>query len=292
MDRGSTEQPRIVVYCVEPFAYRLLRTWADGRGYPFALLVTSPGPKRARSTGYREIIAAAPPEQDILVTTDMRRTAPLIAALSPDVILSFTLPFRLPPEILALPRHGAVNLHPAPLPAYRGPNPARIVYNGEPMLGATLHRTAAEYDTGPILSRHLAPVPDDVSPDSIRAVWANLILKALDEGFARALADEPGEPQDDAQASYAASFAPEETWLDWALPATTLQYRATALNLQAPRAKARINGATYLIERLQALPDGSSPQPPGTLLDNAGSTLIVQTGHGAVRVAATKIAES
>jgi methionyl-tRNA formyltransferase len=292
MDRDRTERPRIVVYCVEPFAYRLLRTWAEGRGYRFALIVTSPGPKRARSVGYREIIAAAPPEQDILVTTDMRGTAPLIAALAPDVVLSFTLPFRLPPEILALPRHGAVNLHPSPLPAYRGPNPARSVYNGEPMLGATLHRTAAEYDTGPILSSHLAPLPDDVSPESIRAVWSKLILQALDAGFERALADEPGEPQDDARASYAASFTPEETWLDWNLPAMTLQYRATALNLLKPQAMARINGDTYLVERLQALSDGSSQHPPGTVLDSSTNTLTVQTGHGTVRVTAISISAS
>ncbi|HWE63972.1 MAG TPA: formyltransferase family protein, partial [Chloroflexota bacterium] len=159
---SHANSPRIVLYCVAPPAYRLLRDWAARTGYGFRLIVTTPGPRRARTGAYRAIIAEAPAEQDILITTHMRGIAALIAAADPDLILSFTLPFRIPPDVLALPRHGAVNLHPAPLPLYRGPEPARMIYNGEPNLGATLHRTDSEFDTGAILSVHTAPMPKNI----------------------------------------------------------------------------------------------------------------------------------
>jgi methionyl-tRNA formyltransferase len=277
---GQGSGPRIILYCVAPDAYRLLRAWADRRGYRFRLIVTTPGPARARNPMYREIIAEAPPEQDILVTTGMRRIAPLLATLNPDLILSYTLPYRIPPEVTALPRHGAVNLHPAPLPAYRGPNPARMIYNGESTLGVTLHRTAEDFDTGAILSQHVAPMPDDVSPDTVLALWSDLAMKTLDEGVARALTDEPGTPQDSTRASYAASFTPEEMWLDWHLPAAVLQRRATALNLFVPQARAWLDGRPYLVEQLTSLPDTSSRAQPGTVLERSGNRLQVQTAAG------------
>ena len=285
---ASSDGARLILYCVNPHAYELVRHWAERAGHHLSLIVTSPGPKRARSTGYRQIIAQAPPEQDLLVTTGMRRTAPLLAALEPDLILSFTLPFRLPLEVRTLPRHGAVNLHPAPLPAYRGPNPARMIFDGAPTLGATLHRTAEEFDTGAILSRQEAPTPAAITRATVLEVWAALLRQALDEGVARALADEPGTPQEEAGASYAASFAPEERWLEWTLPATTLQRRAIALNLFEVQARAWIEGHAYLLDEAEALPEVAAALP-GTVLQRAERTVTVQTGQGALRAVATAL---
>ncbi|MDB5057547.1 MAG: Methionyl-tRNA formyltransferase [Chloroflexi bacterium] len=282
--------PRIVLYCVEPNAYRLLRAWAERSGFTFRLIVTTPGPARARNVIYRDIIAEAPPDQDILVTTGMRRIAPMIAALDPDLILSFTFPYRIPPEVLALPRHGAVNLHPAPLPAYRGPNPARMVYNGEPLLGATLHRTEADFDTGPILSRQVAPLPADVSQQSVLETWERLIVKALEEGVPRALADEPGTPQDSSLASYAASFTDEDMWLDWNVPAAVLKLRVAALNLLTPQAKAVIGGREYLVDGLANLPDAPPRAEPGTVLERFENAVKVQTAEGIALLSVMPIA--
>ncbi|GAA2512184.1 formyltransferase family protein [Winogradskya humida] len=53
-------------------------------------------------------------------------------------------PRLIPPSLLAVPKYGAVNVHPSALPAGRGPNPARQLYEGASTLGATLHRTDAE----------------------------------------------------------------------------------------------------------------------------------------------------
>lgn len=279
-----TGGPRIVLYCVDPPAYRLLRAWAERQGYAFVLLVTTPGPPRARSTVYREIVAEAPSGQDILISTGMRRIAPQIAALAPDLILSYTLPYRLPAEIIALPRYGAVNLHPAPLPAYRGPNPARMIYNGEPILGATLHRTAADYDTGAILSRRTAPMPAEISPASVLSVWSELVTDALTEGIPRALAGDPGIPQDSSEASYAGSFTQEEMWLDWLLPASILQRRVTALNLLASQARATVDGHAYLVETLASLPNALPRHAPGTVIAASPGSLAVQTAEGVAQM--------
>ena len=100
--------------------------------------------------------------------------------------------------------------------------------------------------------------------------------------MALALADEPGTPQDETQASYAASFTPDELWLDRRLPAALVQQRATALNLIAPQARVWIDGEAYLVERLISLPGGQTGAEPGTVLERIGRALVVQTSDGRV----------
>ena len=139
------------------------------------------------------------------------------------------------------------------------------------------------------LDKHSPPAPAEITRAAILQTWTGLALHALDEGVARALADDPGTPQDEAGASYAASFTPEEMWLDWAQPATTLQRRVTALNLFEVQAKAWVDGRAYLLDEARALPEAPSQAPPGTLLARSDQTVTVQTRRGALRAVATAV---
>lgn len=280
--RGLIARHRIVALVVEPGAYRLVASWATAANHDLALVLTTPGPTRSTYEGHREIVALAPRGQDILLTTRLRRAAPMLAALRPDLLVCYTFPFRIPPEILAIPRCGAVNLHPSPLPRYRGPNPARMLYVGEPTLGATLHRIEPDFDTGPILSQHERPTPRDASREQVIAAWSEALTAALTDGAAAALAGEPGMPQEHARATYAASFTEAERWLDWGLPALVLQRQVTALNLAIPLARATIEG--QVMELLEVQPLGEeSKAAPGTVICRSSQELIVAAEDGLVR---------
>jgi len=184
---------RVVTFNVLPIAYQMIAGWAAQTGNKLVLVVTTPGPSTRRTPSYRGVVESAPPGQDVLVTTRLRHVAlPLIRELQPDLIVSMTFPYRIPPELTSIPRYGAVNLHPAPLPYYRGPNPARLIYDGFPTLGATLHRTEEEFDTGVVYSLHTAPLPDVVTPEAIFAVWPRLMTQAFAEGVEQAVAGAPG----------------------------------------------------------------------------------------------------
>lgn len=114
---------RIVTFNILSFAYRVVADWATKHGHELTLLVTTPGPKSRRGTAYRETIAQVPPTQEVAVTTRVARLAPYLAALEPDLLVSFTFPYLIPPEIIALPRLGALNLHPTPCRAIAAPTP-------------------------------------------------------------------------------------------------------------------------------------------------------------------------
>lgn len=282
---------RIVVFNNLPLAYQMVARWAEAAGHTIVLVVTTPGPATRRTTGYKEIAANGPPKHDVLVTTRVRRVAlPLIAALAPDLIVSMTFPYLLPAELLRLPRLGAINLHPTALPAYRGPNPARVFYDGA-TIGATLHRMDEEFDTGPILSQHTAPFPEDATRERVMGTWGPLMMAALTEGAARAIVGDPGRSQDHTQATYAPAFTEEEYQLDWNLPMRVLQRRVVGLNLFGPRTQATIDGRPHHIQRIDPLAGSSPETAPGTVLDRAGEGITIAVADGVVRVVASPLGE-
>jgi methionyl-tRNA formyltransferase len=280
---------RVVTFNVFPPAYQLISRWAEQTGNKIVLVVTTPGPSTRRMPMYRGVLNSAPPDQDVLVTTRIRRVAlPLIRELQPDLIVSLTFPYRLPPELTSLPRYGALNLHPTALPAYRGPNPMRAIYEGYPTLGATLHRTEEEFDTGIVYAQYTAPMPVPTTRDAVLAVWAPLWMRAFAEGVERAIAGEPGTPQDHSKATYGAQFSEEEHWLNLAEPRAVLQRKETALNLAGGgNAKVMIEGKPYLVQRIEPLADSAPAAEPGTVLERNGDTLTLRVGDGAIQIAVT-----
>jgi methionyl-tRNA formyltransferase len=278
---------RIITFNILPEAYRLLAGWATRHEHKIVLVVTSPAGDLTRyGAGHLRLLESLPPGQDALVTTRMRQTAaPVIAALAPDLILTATFPHRIPPEVTVLPRYGTLNLHPAPLPRGRGPNPQRLIYEGDTMAAGTLHRIVPEFDAGPILSRQERGLPEDLSPEALFTAWGELLLAALEEGVPRAVAGDPGEAQDEALATYAAPFTAEERWLRWDESSHQIQRRATALNLAGPTARAQIDGREVAVLGVRVYRGQVSSGAPGTVLARDGDTVVVKTADGAVEVA-------
>ncbi len=65
--------------------------------------------------------------------------------------LMVTFSFLLPVDVFKFPKHGFYNLHPGPLPNYRGPDPIfQQIKNQEKYAGVTLHFVDERFDTGPI----------------------------------------------------------------------------------------------------------------------------------------------
>jgi methionyl-tRNA formyltransferase len=141
-----------------------------------------------------------------------------VRALRPDFLFSFYYRNMLGPELLALPRRGAYNLHGSLLPKYRGRVPVNwAVIKGERETGATLHQMAAKPDAGGIVDQE--PVP--IGPEDTAAEVFIKVTQAAEQVLARAL---PGliagtariTPQDLSQGSYYGGRKPEDGRIDWA----------------------------------------------------------------------------
>src|SRR6266496_3045104 len=92
-------------------------------GAEVLLIVTTPGPPARQTEAYKDVVENKLPGIDILVTSHIRRLAPMLRDMKVDLIFVTGFPWRLPAELVALPRLGSINTHPAALPKYRGPNP-------------------------------------------------------------------------------------------------------------------------------------------------------------------------
>lgn len=105
-------------------------------------------------------------------------TRDTLRSLDLDLGLVFT--FRvLPPEVLALTRHGFWGVHTAPLPANRGPYPTYwALARGDELVGYTIFSLDEGIDTGPVLLQRAWPrCPDE---DSDILTWRLSALAARD----------------------------------------------------------------------------------------------------------------
>lgn len=280
---------RIVTFNILPVAYQLLTRWINENGHKHILAVTTPGPTTRPTPTYAGVVEAAPRNVDVLVTTRLRNVAtPLIRALEPDLIMCFSFPYRLTPELISIPKIGAVNLHPAVLPAYRGPNVFRMFYEDWHEYGVTIHWMDADFDTGNVLSQARVPLPQEIDAEAIMGNWLKIGYEALEEGMAKAIAGDPGTAQDDSQASYAAPYTEEEKWLDWSEPHRTLQLKHMGLTGEA---KAYINDEAYRIKSIQILPGQNTSAEPGKILAHNGDTFTIQSGDAAILVQVEALSE-
>jgi len=101
-----------------------------------------------------------------------------------DVIVSVACPYILKSALLSLPRRGAINIHHAPLPKYKGMMPTFWqMFHGEPTVGVTVHFMAAKVDEGAaLLQEQLAIEPNETLDHLIRRSkrhGAHCMAKAL-----------------------------------------------------------------------------------------------------------------
>lgn len=83
-----------------------------------------------------------------------------LRALAADVAVVACFTRRIPAALLAIPRHGFLNLHPSLLPDYRGPVPLFWQLRDGAPTGVTVHYMDDGFDTGDIVAQKALPLPD------------------------------------------------------------------------------------------------------------------------------------
>src|ERR1700740_1337498 len=76
----------------------------------------------------------------------------LLAELQPDLVLSFAYSYKIPAELLGIPKLGFYNVHFSLLPRHRGRCPVFWqLKNGDETGGISIHQVTPEFDAGPLL---------------------------------------------------------------------------------------------------------------------------------------------
>jgi methionyl-tRNA formyltransferase len=225
-----------------------------------------------RYGGLADLLREAPAELDVLIPATRARIAPLLRSLEPDLALCTGFPWKIPADALAVPKHGVVNGHPSLLPRYRGPTPvAWAIRNGESEIGFTFHYMDAELDTGNVLAQARVRLADEHGWDELEGKLVPAIGEIFPTMLARAEAGDPGDEQDENEASYFSFFEPEYAWIDWSRPAVEIERQVRAWRFHSPMsplgALAELDGETVRVLRVSLAPaDGREMQcADGTL---------------------------
>lgn len=143
-----------------------------------------------------------------------------LASLSPVLFLVNSYSMILPESWIAIPRHGALNVHGALLPQFRGANVLNwAIINGESETGVTVHQIDAGIDTGPIVAQRRISITDDDTALSVRSKLSVLGEELLSEIIPQALrAPVAVTPQDNSIARVWSKRTPQDGKIDWSWP--------------------------------------------------------------------------
>lgn len=182
--------------------------------------------------------------------------------LAPEAIVVAAYGLLLRPEVLAIPPHGCLNLHPSLLPKYRGPAPvAAAILAGEEKTGVTLMLLDPGMDSGPILAQvKVAIAPEDTTgslAEKLAQMGAELLLEKLPLWVEGKLTPQP---QDEATATFSHRLTKEEGELDLRLSARELWLRVRAFQ-PWPGAFTRFQGRRLEVLEAAPLPSVADAEP-------------------------------
>ncbi|MBQ5755239.1 MAG: methionyl-tRNA formyltransferase [Oscillospiraceae bacterium] len=190
----------------------------------------------------RKQILTAPPVKQVALTHDIPVFQPktlrdgtseqIIRDLAPDLIVVVAYGRILPPEILALPKYGCINLHVSLLPKYRGAAPVQwAVLNGDKETGVTIMQLDEGLDTGDILMVSPVQIGEEETSgelfDRITAEGAETLLKCIEK---IAAGEVQPQPQDHEKATLAPPLTKEMAKLDFIESAEVLHNRVRGMN--------------------------------------------------------------
>jgi len=221
-------------------------------------------------------------EADNMRSTELHKE---LKALEPDllVVVAYKL---LPPEVLAIPKIGSLNLHASLLPKYRGAAPIHwAIINGETETGCTVFLLDEGMDTGKVLGQEKTPVglfetTGDLY-DRLKETGAGLLVRTVDQ-----LADNTATThiQEDAGATRAPKIKPDDARIDFNRPAIEVHNFIRGMS-PFPGAWSKYDDCKLKIYRSEPVPEEALQQETGKCTQAGGCT---QTGGSTQREGGTQ----
>ena len=212
-----------------------------------------------------------------------------LRGLAPDVGVLVAYGRIVPPEMLALPPHGIVNVHPSLLPRYRGAAPvARAIAAGDTETGATILYLSEELDAGDVILQKTVPIAPDDTTRTLSARLAEEGAALLAEALGLIEAGRvPRVAQDASRATWAPRLTREEGHIDWSGPAPAIVNLIRACD-PWPGAFTYLKGRELKIWRAtSAVHPAAASAPAGIVLEvpaAEGVPVTIAAGEGVVQV--------
>jgi methionyl-tRNA formyltransferase len=260
-------------------------------------LLTGPDARRGRGgkTAPTDVAAAAgalgiPPVQLKPEKLDAA-VREAVAALAPDLLVSFAYGRIFGPRFLSLFPLGGINVHPSLLPRHRGATPIPAAILGrEGETGVSVQRLALKMDAGDILAQERIPLTGRETTLSLSGIaaerGAELLVRVIrDIELNRAA----GTRQNDEEATYCSIIGKDDGLIDWSERTAELDAKIRAYTPWPLCRTAHQGQALYILEA-SPYGEGAAGSPdhaaaPGTVLGtDREAGILVRTGDGILAV--------
>jgi methionyl-tRNA formyltransferase len=123
----------------------------------------------------------------------------------------------IPKNILSIPKHGTLNIHPSLLPKYRGPTPVQAaIMNGDKSSGVSIMAIDEKMDHGPILGQTYCDIEETDTTETLTKKLIStalpLILKLTSEWVEGKIS---ATTQDETLATYCKLLSRDDGRIDW-----------------------------------------------------------------------------
>jgi methionyl-tRNA formyltransferase len=219
----------------DPWSVAPLRALADAPNIEVDLVVTNPPRPAGRGSQLTPTAVADAAHRLELPLLEVDRIRDgegfdTLDSVEPDAMVVVAYGEILTPDVLDIPRLGAVNVHFSLLPRWRGAAPVqRAILEGDDVTGVTVMLMDEGMDTGPILATLETAIDPEEDAGSLGArlaeIGARLLVETLgglDDGTAERRS------QDHTAATYAPRLLPEERAIDWTGHAVSIVRRVRA----------------------------------------------------------------
>lgn len=205
-----------------------------------------------------------------------------LRALRSDLIISAGFGRLIAPTLLQVPRLGAFNCHPSPLPRYAGSNPwFWLLQNGERETAVTIHRMVVEADAGDIVRQQFFPIAPQTNHQQLyneSSLKSAALLKKCLAMWQRGMITESS--QDLSQRTFFSAPKDDDRRVDWMRTAEQISDLVRASS-PAPGAWAVLNGKRCIIQRV-VLVQGSGKA--GQVIRYTNDGIVIACGDGALLV--------
>ncbi|MBX2859244.1 MAG: methionyl-tRNA formyltransferase [Cellvibrionaceae bacterium] len=207
-----------------------------------------------------------------------------LRSYAPDLMVVVAYGLLLPEPVLALPRHGCINVHASILPRWRGAAPIeRAIEAGDRDSGITIMQMDAGLDTGDMLYKLHCPIhASDTAAqlhDRLAELGPQALLQCLQAIENQRL--EP-EPQNHELSTYAKKLQKQDGEIDWQLPAAVLNNKIRAFN-PFPICYSHLEQQRVRLVTAETIAIEASPSP-GEIIAADKSGLVVATGNGGLKI--------
>ena len=206
--------------------------------------------------------------------------------LNPDLFVTCAFGQFLTSDVLAIPKHGTINVHGSLLPQYRGAAPIQwAIINGEKKTGITTMLTVLKLDAGDMLLKEEIEIDDEITAgqlhDKMSLLGAELLLKTI-KGVKEGTITPT--PQMECDTCYAPRMTREVGEINWNASARAIHNLVRGTN-PWPGACSYIKNERMRIWKTRIIDEEKkSGNIPGTVLDISKEGFLVQAGKGTILI--------